>query len=303
VRNSSGVNGMTGAGQGSIGCSQCGASASHFLFRKFDYDLVQCAGCDLVFVGNPPDFSELEDMYSPDVGYHDDILTPKSAEYKRMDDIAQRHMAIVTRYAKSGKLLDVGCSTGLFLHRAKQAGFDCGGVEFSRQSAEFARRQFGIDVLHGDISTAADRAGSYDMVTMFDVIEHVPDPSKDIRAIHDLLKPGGLFILSTPNIDGLFPRLSYPFAKILDYWPHPEPPHHLYQFSVGTMAALLERNGFETVKTHHTNIDLAYSFGTPKAWRVSPKMLAYALAFAPSALIGPLIRSGDWFYMVGRKVG
>jgi 2-polyprenyl-3-methyl-5-hydroxy-6-metoxy-1,4-benzoquinol methylase len=294
---------MTGTGQSSVGCSQCGAADPRFLFRKLNYDLVQCASCDLVYVRNPPNFSELVEIYSSVVGYHDDILTPDSDEYQRMDDIARRHMAIVTRYAKSGKLLDVGCSTGLFLHRAKQAGFDCGGVEFSLESAEFARRQFGMDVLHGDISTAAGRAGSYDMVTMFDVIEHVPDPSNDIRTVCDLLKPGGLFILSTPNIDGLFPRLSYPFAKMLDYWPHPEPPHHLFQFSVRTMAALLERNGFQTVKTHHTNIDLAYSFGSPKTWQASPKMLAYAIVFAPTALIGPLINRGDWFYMVGRKVG
>jgi 2-polyprenyl-3-methyl-5-hydroxy-6-metoxy-1,4-benzoquinol methylase len=284
-----------------IACSQCGTATSRFLFRKFDYDLVKCTGCDLAYVGNPPDFSELEELYSPDVGYHDDIAMPGSAEFTRMDDIAKRHLAIVRRYAKAGKLLDVGCSTGLFLNRANQAGFACSGVEFSRQSAEYARASFGLEVLHGDIAAAQDRTGTYDIVTMFDVIEHVPDPSRDIRAISDLLKPDGLFILSTPNIDGLFPRLSYPFAKLLDYWPHPEPPHHLYQFSVKTMAAMLERNGFQPVQTHHTRIDLSYSFGTPKAWRVSPKSLAYALVFAPSAVFGPLIRSGDWFYMVGRK--
>jgi 2-polyprenyl-3-methyl-5-hydroxy-6-metoxy-1,4-benzoquinol methylase len=294
---------MIVTGRGSAGCSQCGAADPRFLFRKLNYDLVQCASCDLVFVQNPPNVSELAEIYSSAVGYHDNILTPDSPEYKRMDNIAKRHMAILARFARGGKLLDVGCSTGLFLHRSKQAGFNSGGVEFSLQSAEFARHQFGVDVLHGDVSEAAGQKGVYDVVTMFDVIEHVYDPTKDIRAVHDLLKPGGLFILSTPNIDGLFPRLSYQFAKLLDYWPHPEPPHHLFQFSVRTLSAMLERNGFETVKAFHTNIDLAYSFGTPKTWQTSPKMLAYAIVFSPFALIGPLIGSGDWFYLIGRKIG
>jgi SAM-dependent methyltransferase len=272
------------------------------LFRKNGYSLVQCVGCGLAYIDNPPTDAELTKIYSSDAGYHGGMMKPGDEAYIRMDGIARRHMEIVSRYANEGRLLDVGCSTGLFLGRAKQAGLTAEGVEFSEQSAAIARDNFGVDVLHGDIRAASDRDGEYDLVTMFDVIEHVRHPSQDIKAVYDLLKPGGLFILSTPNIDGLFPRLSYPFAELLDYWPHPEPPHHLYQFSVRTMAAMIEVGGFEAIGVHHTNIALAYSFGTPKAWRISPKMLAYALAFAPSALIGPLIRSGDWFYMVGRKV-
>jgi 2-polyprenyl-3-methyl-5-hydroxy-6-metoxy-1,4-benzoquinol methylase len=196
-------------------------------------------------------------------------------------------------------VLDVGCSTGLFLARAAQAGYEARGVEFSAESARYARTAFGLEVAEGDIRAAPE--GPWDVLTMFDVIEHVPDPSSDIRAAADLLSPGGLFLLSTPDIDGLFPRLSYLTALRLDYWPHPEPPYHLYQFSKRTMKAVLEANGFEVIGTHDTNIPIAYSFGTPATLARSPKMAAYAALFAPIAKLAPLIGRGDWFYMAARR--
>jgi 2-polyprenyl-3-methyl-5-hydroxy-6-metoxy-1,4-benzoquinol methylase len=156
-------------------------------------------------------------------------------------------------------------------------------------------------VAEGTIHDAPQPAGSLDVLTMFDVIEHVPDPLGDLRKAFDLLAPGGLVVLSTPNIDGLFPRLSLPLAKKLDYWPHPEPPYHLYQFSARTLAAMLEKAGFEIAATRHFAIDLAYTFGQPATLLRSPKRLAYASLFAPMAAAGPWLGQGDWIYMTARK--
>ncbi len=106
---------------------------------------------------------------------------------------------------------------------------------------------------------------------------------------------------STPNIDGLFPRLSYRLAHRLDYWPHPEPPHHLYQFSAATLSALTRKAGYEIVRADQTRIQLGYSFGGPASWKASPKLLAYAALFAPSAVIGPWFGLGDWLYLAARR--
>lgn len=240
-------------------------------------------------------------MYQADANYHTALHDPGSDAFARMDGIAAEHLAFVRRWAGQGRLLDVGCSTGLFLARARAIGFEVAGVEFSAASAQFARDHFDIAVTDGDIAALDCAPESFDLLTMFDVIEHVRDPAADIAAAHRLLRPGGLFILSTPNLDGLFPMLSQPLAQTLGYWPHPEPPWHLYQFSVRTLSAMLEKRGFECLGTRHTAIDLAYTFGTPANLARSPKRLAYALAFAPFAWLGPKIGKGDWFYIAARK--
>jgi len=195
----------------------------------------------------------------------------------------------------------------MFDRPVPRSGAGCGlrcveGVEYSAASAAFARSHFGLSVTDGDIHAVTAPPESFDIITMFDVIEHVPDPSRDMAAIHRLLKPGGTFVVSTPNIDGIFPRWSLKVAKALDYWPHPEPPHHLYQFSVKTLSAMLEKCGFAVEAAHHINIDLAYSFGTLSTLARMPKRAAYAMAFAPLAKLGPRLGSGDWFYLAARKV-
>ena len=200
------------------------------------------------------------------------------------------------------RLLDIGCSSGLFLDEARAAGFEVRGAELSADTAAFAReplRRSTCTPATGATAGIAD--GSFDVITLFDVIEHLPDPLGELRAIRRLLKPGGLLLQSTPNIDGLFPRLSYALAKRLDYWPHPEPPHHLYQFSDRTLAELTERAGYEVSRIDQTRIQLGYSFGTPASWRASPKLLAYAALFAPVAVIGPWLGMGDWLYLAARK--
>jgi predicted TPR repeat methyltransferase len=82
-----------------------------------------------------------------------------------------------------------------------------------------------------------------------------------MRRVNGVLKEGGLLALSTPNVDGLFPKASYQIGKRIDYWPHPEPPFHLYQFSKQTITALLERTGFRVVEMQDRRIPIGYTYG------------------------------------------
>ncbi|MEY2942146.1 MAG: hypothetical protein RLY97_160 [Pseudomonadota bacterium] len=283
-------------------CNNCGCTDSKPIFAFKGYQLVTCQNCALTYVSNPPDEAALDKLYSNDANdYHADLLDPASFQYRRIARITRNHMNFIGKVANGGRLVDVGCSTGQFLGMAASMGFDASGIELSQRSADFARQQTGLSIERGRIHDTALTAESVDMLTMFDVIEHVTDPSSDIAAAYNLLKPGGWLVLSTPNIDGLFPRASYPLADALGYWPHPEPPHHLFQFSVKTLTAMLEKSGFEPGPVHHLNIDLAYSFGSASTLIRMPKRLAYAAVFAPLAKLGPMIGQGDWFYMAARK--
>jgi 2-polyprenyl-3-methyl-5-hydroxy-6-metoxy-1,4-benzoquinol methylase len=262
-------------------CNQCGSRESQLLFVKQGYRLVACTRCALAYIDNPPTAEALARHYSAAAGYHDALRDPQSRAYAEMAGVARQHLKVVTRSARGGRLLDVGCSTGLFLDEARNIGFDVCGIEFSAASAEFARNRFGVDVMTGAIADADFARESFDVVTMFDVIEHVPDPSADMSTAFNLLKPGGLFIVSTPDIDGLFPRASYTVAHMIDHWPHAEPPSHLFQFSKKTLAAMLRKTGFEPGAVTDTHMPLAYSFGSLTTLARAPKMLVYAAVFAP----------------------
>ena len=287
-----------------VSCLLCAGTGHERLFTKFGYDLLRCRGCALIFVGNPPPDDAVEAFYSADQDYHTELFDPEGHGFRRMQRIAERHLRILRKSVPHGaglRLLDIGCSTGLFLNAARADGYALRGVELSAQSAAFARAHFDLDVHAGDLESAGLEPESFNVITLFDVIEHMPDPLAGLQAIRALLKPGGLLLQSTPNIDGLFPRLSYPVANLVDYWPHPEPPHHLFQFSVKTLKALTARAGFSPCRTDQTRIGLDYSFGTPKSWKVSPKLVPYAMLFAPAAIVGPWIGMGDWFYLAARK--
>lgn len=282
-------------------CNLCGDSASHAVFSAKGYDLVECAGCGLAYIANPPDDAELARIYSGDAGYHTALMKPGSKAWATSLHTAQAHMAFMRRVPGKGRLLDVGCSTGQFLNLARDAGHSVSGIEFSDDSRVFAASHFGLSVESGCIQDSDHEPGSLDVVTMFDVIEHVRDPLSDMAEVMRLLRPGGWFVLSTPNIDGLFPRLSRKLATTLDYWPHPEPPFHLYQFSVVTLSEMLVKAGFEPGPVAHLRIPLDYTFGSLTTLLRSPKRAAYAAFFAPTALLGPWIGQGDWFYLAARK--
>ena len=291
---------ITSNSTATLACNLCGSTRREHLFTKKGYRLVRCLDCDLAYIANPPDAEGIAAIYDTGTSYHEELLDSGSDEYQRQRRVAHQHLQMLRRFRPklAGlSVLDIGCSSGIFLGEARTMGMVCQGAELSRQTAAFAATHFNLEVHQGDWRDAGYASGQFDVVTLFDVIEHLPDPLSELCDIRRLLKPGGLLLQSTPDIDGLFPRASKPFAKMLDYWPHPEPPHHLFQFSEKTLRAMTQKAGYRVIGAHHTGIDLSYTFGTPSAWRESPKMLAYAAAFAPFAMVGKWIGRGDWLYL------
>ena len=99
-------------------------------------------------------------------------------------------------------------------------------------------------------------------MVLFDSIEHMPRPMDALRAVHGLLADDGVIMLTTPNVDGVFPRLTYRLmGRRLGVWEHPDPPGHVFQFSQKTLAAALERTGFAVVHEQTESIDLDHTVG------------------------------------------
>lgn len=144
-------------------------------------------------------------------------LDPESPEFTRMGRIARQHLRMLRRSIRlphHHKLLDIGCANGLFLDEARRAGFEAYGAELSPDTAAFARTYFGLEVHPGDWREADYADGSFDVVTLFDTIEHLPDPLGELAALRGLLKPGGLLLQSAPNTEGLLSRRSHTLAAL-----------------------------------------------------------------------------------------
>lgn len=284
-----------------INCNFCQQSQPKFIFSKNNYAIVECNQCHLVYVGNPPSSAELLKLYSFDNGYHTGLAdkTVESAYLSR----ARQQYRFIRKFVSKGALLDVGCSVGLFLNELRQQGWnDIQGLEFSADTAEVARQRFDLDVTVGTLENTDFEDKKFEVITLWDVIEHVTAPLLNLQKAHAILAENGLLVLETPNIDGLFPKISKLVANTINYWAHPEPPAHLFQFSVASIGRLLNQAGFEIITIEHDTIPLAYSFGSLKTLLTKPKRLIYALAFAALAIVGPYIKAGDTIRLVAKKI-
>lgn len=206
-------------------CVICGTRDSSYVFTKGGFELVRCRTCDLAYVANPPTPEALRRLYAFEHGYHQKF-GDTSTDVGFETEVARNHLVDLERYKTAGRLLDIGCSAGFFLAEARVAGWDGSGLELLEDTAQIARQKFGLEVTTGVLRDGLFRAGSFDAVTMWDVIEHVVDPVSTLVEVSRILKDDGVLLMETPSIDGLFPRLSYRLAETLSFWPHPEPPYH-----------------------------------------------------------------------------
>ncbi len=262
--------------------------------------LGKCDSCGLVFVLNPPGVEELANIYSFSKGYHSSFQDEGSADFHNHRKIAVQHYRFMRSCLNKGKILDVGCSVGCLLQLAEQDGWEAWGTELSADTAAIGIKN-GLKIVASSFDDFNHGGAPFDVITMWDVFEHLPNPVDAARKANGLLKPGGLLIVSTPNIDGAFPKFAYRISKLTKTWPHPEPPHHLFQFSAATAARLLRQAGFSICRVVHERIALKYSFREQPALLRSPRALAYALLCMPVALIAPFFNSGDSITIVAKK--
>ncbi len=281
-------------------CPGCGTSASSLLFESDGYQLKECRRCSLAYVANPPTQEELAHLYSFQDSYHQEFAWNNSvrAEFLKR---GETYLKYLLPHRTSGRILDLGCSAGFFLKTAQDAGFDVTGLEFSADTAQLGKDLYGLDIHCGTIHQHDFAPESFSIVTLWDVIEHVVDPLEDLRQIADLLEPGGLVAMSTPNIKGLYPRVSYQLYPWLGFWSHPTPPYHLTQFSSGTLSAMCRNAGFEVIDVHSRRIPLTAEMGSIRSLLRSPKRLLYTMLMAPVSYIGSWLGMGDETVLIARK--
>jgi len=143
---------------------------------------------------------------------------------------------------RQGHLLDVGCATGNFMRAARERGWKVAGIEIIEPAARIAQERYGLNVEIGSLETVRWPDACFNAITLWDVLEHLPDPKGALKRCHNLLAPGGLLIFSIPNLKS-FDR--YLFGRVWIGW---DAPRHFNMFSEITIKRLFELTGFELLE-------------------------------------------------------
>jgi 2-polyprenyl-3-methyl-5-hydroxy-6-metoxy-1,4-benzoquinol methylase len=180
-------------------------------------------------------------------------------EYAKSRDLkiatARPRLEAIKQRATGKRLLDVGCATGFFMEAAADAGFDVRGVEFSTVAISLARPDIRERIVRGDVNELLrNETKKFDVVTAFDIIEHVQNPANFLQELREILRPGGVLAISSPDTGHV---LRYLMGS---KWPMLQPLQHTVLFSRRSIAALLERSGFQDVQveTAHKVLTMDY---------------------------------------------
>ena len=230
-------------------CDFCGADQTSILYSGTDLDepilkdsaIVRCAQCGLMYLNPRPSEAEIGFFYPPDYrNYQGAIEDEKFAimRWMRNKKMAQRREKI-EKYSglTSGRILDVGCSTGLFLNEMQKSGWSAQGIEPTPSAAQYAKNRFHLEIFQGFLAEADYEPASFDVITFWDVLEHSFSPRRDLQKTAQLLRPGGLVAINVPNWHSPDRMLFGP------NWIGLDPPRHLYIFTRKTLTLLLKQAG------------------------------------------------------------
>lgn len=211
------------------------------------YQLVRCKNCGLYYSSPRPNSADLETAYSKqtDAMYQ--------AELSGRIKTFSRNLVNLSGYKKSGSLLDVGSSMGVFIDLARKQGWLVAGIEPSRWAIIQAKKLFGLRIRQGTDRDLTKFGRKFDVVTMWDVLEHVNDPLVTLERCRKVLNPGGVLAFSTVDIGSVYARLmgkKWPWLMKM----------HIYYFDKNTIKKYLAKAGFKliAIKKYRHTVSLNY---------------------------------------------
>lgn len=235
-----------------VRCDWCGSMDAEFIMRGPDllhdlpgeFTLVQCEECGLIRQDPQPEWEFLEAYYPQDYAAFEPIIDTEPTLIKRFDRRygMWKRLKAVERVVPGGKLLDVGAGTGIFLAEAHRSGkWELTGLEPNHDAAQYIKNHLQVPVIEERFNQAEIAPGSFDVITMWNVLEHFDHPIAELRKANSLLKEGGLLVCSIPNLNSLEARVFGP------YWLGWDLPRHLYQFPLDVLEKILAELGFHRV--------------------------------------------------------
>ena len=245
-------------------CRACGSSNTGLLFEIEGGRVRRCSECTHVYLDVVHDAESIRSMYS---AYGNSGQSHYFAGIDReveanLDRYLQCCKARVRKHDSQLHLLDVGCGIGALLRKAQSLGFVASGVEISPALASLVKEQLRCEVYEQLLSELDLPESSFDVVTMYDLIEHTENPRQDLEQVFRFLKSGGVFFALTPNDQALLRRISRVlFAASLQSFSNPMRrlyyPDHLSYFTAESLSRLLASTGFELISLESINQELS----------------------------------------------
>jgi 2-polyprenyl-3-methyl-5-hydroxy-6-metoxy-1,4-benzoquinol methylase len=229
-------------------------SAIDYTVSKESFAIKHCKGCGFLITSPRPDLSVLGSYYhSEDYISHSDTskgLISKLYKVARGFTLDRKYR-LVSKYCKGNKLLDVGCGTGAFLNHAKYKGLDVLGVEPDKGARAFAIEKYGLSVCDETMLSELE-ASSFGAITLWHVLEHVPNLDERLVQLKRLLHPQGRIFIAVPNPN------SFDAKHYKAHWAAYDVPRHLWHFTPITMRKLLEKNGLHLHDVLPMKLDAFY---------------------------------------------
>jgi 2-polyprenyl-3-methyl-5-hydroxy-6-metoxy-1,4-benzoquinol methylase len=278
-----------------IACNACGADRFVAMSTVGGWTIGRCRACGLVYV-NPAPFFEPTDEFS-DVSrafeyteYMHQPVTEGILAFERQQ--LEANSAVISGFGSSSagsgrrvRFLDIGCGSGASVRAATDLGWEALGIDIDPQLIREGREQLDVDLRCVPILESGLPAGSFDFVKLRDVVEHLPNPLDVLAKVRELLAPGGVSLIVTPNEGGLATRTRVALRRRRTLVATVPPPHHLHSFGPGSLVRTMRRAELEPRTTFTT---------TPMDWRY---VTSHNMARARSR---PLLRP---LWRVGQAVG
>jgi len=234
-------------------CNICNLDNCEILVKDGLSNIVRCRNCGLVY-RNPRESQE-ESLNN----YKHSYWTPLKKEfwYKRRMIFFERILKKIEKIRPKGRLLDLGCGFGYFLDLAKKRGWQVYGVEPSNSASQFAMQEFKLNISQGELEDAQFASNSFDVITMWNVLEHLHDPLALLREANRILKKDGLVVMRVPNMDFQLPGFRF-FKKIEKianiFGIDNQFVIHKYSFSNDTLKIILEMAGFKNIQVVNSEL-------------------------------------------------
>lgn len=223
------------------------------------FRIVQCRDCGFIYVNPRPDSASIGQFYQ-DAGYQPFLSTKSSRSlWDRLYDFVRRFTVPAKRrklqkFRTSGALLDIGCGTGEFLHEMSRHGWQVAGIEKDENAVKFARTHYGLrQVRNQELEDCQFEAKSFDIITMWHVLEHVHRPKELLMQAAALLNPDGIMAVAMPNIASRDARFYG------ENWVPLEAPRHLSHFTPAAVAQLCERLQLRLIEYQQMPVDAYYN--------------------------------------------
>ena len=235
-------------------CPVCQDSKLRFFVKKYEFEMDKCESCGLIFCNPYPSKQQIYHYYNSEMKKFENDFFIESFENRL--NIFYPRIKIIKKYRKSGKILDIGSSIGVFLEALKRVehNFQLTCCDIDKDSCNKLRNRYPkVDVINSDF-VDIKKIPYYDIITMWDTVEHIVDQNFLFNSVKKMLKKDGLFFFSTPNTDS--------FEWMVANTEHVQllPPGHVNLLNIKSISTLLKNNGF-SLKNYFTlnpSLDVDY---------------------------------------------